>query len=100
AVTQGLIDHCGGSSFINRAHPSASPGSHWRGRGKRGSQAEMSPGTVKRWRGCRSGTRGAGPDTADQSKGEPTALNGPEQGERPSLAFPCWPFMSELSNKQ
>lgn len=41
----------------------------------------MSPGTVKRWRGCRSGTRGAGPDTADQSKGEPTALNGPEQGE-------------------
>lgn len=42
-----LIDHYGGSSFINRAHPSASPGSHWRGRGKRGSQAEMSPGSER-----------------------------------------------------
>lgn len=42
-----LIDHCGGSSFINRAHPSASPESYWLGRGESGSQAEMSPGVVR-----------------------------------------------------
>lgn len=42
----GLIDRCGGGSFINRAHPSASPGSHWKGRKEGGSQAEMSPDTL------------------------------------------------------
>lgn len=47
----GLIDHCGGSSFINRAHPSVSPGSHWKGRKEGGSQAEMSPDTLSGGKG-------------------------------------------------
>lgn len=77
----GLIDHCSGSSFINRAHPSASPGSHWRGKRKRREPGRNVTRRSERWRGWRRDTRGLGPNTADQTKGEPTPQDGPTLGK-------------------
>lgn len=41
----------------------------------------MSPGAVRGGGGCGRRTRGLGPNTADQSKGEPTPHDGPKRGK-------------------
>lgn len=90
SVTRSWLILVGCSSFINGAHPSVSPGSHWGGKRAGREPSECVIRKSERHRGCRIGTTGLGPNSADQRKGAPIAQNGPKEAKSDSRTPACF----------